>query len=506
MCRILGAVGRELDSPFIENVFLESEHMGRDATGFWTPNTNIIKGPKKVSEFLPTVKESFETGLANSNVFIGHTRLATHGEPSFNYNNHPIESENWIIVHNGIVGTMKDVKEYPYQTDTDTENILAYIETFGIVEGLKYCSSSAAIILVKKDEENTLYVWRTYSSDMAIAYDPDRENLYISSGLSYFQKALAPEVKKIERLGGLFTVTERRMKSVEPTPRELWKLYYKNNQVFAEAIEKISTHTQTSYYRNGKWTSKFNGGEDPNAHLFAEAGWGDNRPGVVTGRKQKEEKRHGGYGTWNPQTRRWEYDDYDYGLGYGRGYSSQRDRSGDTETGNGSSKKSITKASNQTKTPNNIYKGDIVKLVRNLQPTDTVTSATPNKLSSLSIDQQFKVSRFLCHNRVVIEREDGEIFVAPYWLLEDAPSPTCLGIRYLDLDRCEHCLHADICLEVLEAYKDIPKPSCVGNYDPDDDNCVQCLSLTYCLYKNEEFIDAEFKEANEAVQEESTDG
>lgn len=480
MCRILGAVGRKLDSPFIDNVFLESEHMGRDATGFWFPNTNIVKAPKKVSEFLPEVKDVFEEGINNSHIFLGHTRLATHGKPEFNYNNHPIESENWIVVHNGVVW-ISDIKNYPYRTDTDTENILAYIETFGLKKGLEYCSSGAAIILVNKNEENTLYTWRTSTSDMSLAYDIDRENVYISSGSRYFWAALKSEIQEIERLGGLFSVTGRRIKLVEPKGRELWKIYYKDDLVHAEKVADIPTKTagagfRTTYrYKDGYYvteTTATNSNKD--SALFSPAGKGIHRPAIKEGRV----KIH-------------------------------TTTVSDTTPAVTTTPKKITKT-----TETRFLDREVVKFRRKVCCTDYVTSINEGISTAITTEMEFIVQRTLIDKRIVLERaEDGAIFVAPSYLLELASPPSCLGICYNAAHEvCKGCIFTESCLDTLDTYKDIPKPTCFGRYESNDEECIQCTFLVPCISKlnrtdrlnrtdkRKDYIDAEFKEVNEAAK------
>jgi len=473
MCRILGAIGRKLDSPFISNVFLESEHLGKDATGFWFPNTNIVKQPKKVSEFLPEVKEVFEEGIKESHIFIGHTRYATHGKPEFNYNNHPIESENWIVVHNGIVSSMRDINEYQYTTDTDTENILAYIETFGVEKGLEYCTSGAAIILVNKKEKNTLYLWRTTTADMAIAYDIDKENIYISSGPKYFWSALKSEIKAVERLGGLFSVVERRIKIVEPVARELWKVTYKNKKLQAEKVAEITSRWSSNYNRGSYYT----GGcfytppvtRDEADGLFAALCCGKNRPAIKEGRVKLIERT-----TTTTNTQK-------------------------------TTPKSVTKTTDNGN-QDRIYQGDVVRFKRALEPTDIVCSQKQGLVSTLTEDMEFLTKKQLTDGRWVLERYDGEIFTAPTKLLETVAPPYCFGVQYSTYShKCKLCLFDETCSSLHDVHRDTPKPPCMGKYNTYDEDCMKCTFLTYCLGQTEHkgYIDAEFTEVNEALMKEN---
>jgi glucosamine 6-phosphate synthetase-like amidotransferase/phosphosugar isomerase protein len=133
MCGLVGAIGKKIDLDIIRDLFLATQPRGKEATGFWTSITDTIKAPLGADEFLKDSKtmERLTKGIGESNILLGHCRYATHGKPEYNYNNHPIESENWIVVHNGVVSSLKDFDDYEYTSDTDTENIVAYIERYG---------------------------------------------------------------------------------------------------------------------------------------------------------------------------------------------------------------------------------------------------------------------------------------------------------------------------------------------------------------------------------------
>jgi glucosamine 6-phosphate synthetase-like amidotransferase/phosphosugar isomerase protein len=187
MCGIIGAIGKNIDSDIVHDLFLATQPRGKEATGFWTATTGTIKKDKGADKFLNkrTLKK-LNKGIKESDILLGHCRYATHGKPEFNYNNHPIESENWIIVHNGVVN-IKDFDDYEYVSDTDTENIVAYIERFGLVEGLAKISSGASIILKNKAEDDCIYVWRTATGDLLLALDVDHDTLYVCSGEKYMK-------------------------------------------------------------------------------------------------------------------------------------------------------------------------------------------------------------------------------------------------------------------------------------------------------------------------------
>jgi glucosamine--fructose-6-phosphate aminotransferase (isomerizing) len=113
-----------------------------------------------------TLKEVSSLKMMSGNIGIGHTRWATHGKPSIE-NAHPHSSENFCIVHNGIIENFEALKEYlgnpPMSSETDSEIIVHLLEHFkeeGFVSAFeKTCSlleGAYAIIAASKKEDYLL--------------------------------------------------------------------------------------------------------------------------------------------------------------------------------------------------------------------------------------------------------------------------------------------------------------------------------------------------------------
>ncbi|MHA1949334.1 MAG: class II glutamine amidotransferase [Candidatus Thorarchaeota archaeon] len=483
MCGIVGAIGAKIDGSFLANMFLATEPRGVEATGFWFPSTGVQKDALKVSDFLPVYKEEFDAGVEKDNVFIGHCRLATHGEPAYNENNHPIESENWRIVHNGIV-SMKDLIDYPYVSDTDTENILAYVEKYGIETGLTYCTSGAAIIMVPKDRDDTLYLWKTATADMLIAYDMDNETFYICSGEKYMKEALDPLSEKPERLGGLFSIADRRIKITEPKARELWKVTLVDGKIHSNMEKSVSAvyssnngyggHTRHACGYATGYRSTWE--EDKVKDGFCPLGTGNNRPSVLDGtiksaaliqqeaealREAREKARTSSAATASQQK-------------------------ADADNGNGVTSQSVKKGTPCERTVfgiGELYTGDFVQLSREPLATDPIYASNGGVTGDLKKGDIMIVKKRLQHARYAIEDTLGNLFTVPRSLIELAENPNCFAVGYMSLStKCLHkCWWRFECKSIVDEYIDEDLPQCAGTFEANDDDCTNCWYVAPCL-------------------------
>lgn len=137
MCGIAGVYSTYQLEPEDTKMFfanwVEMQERGRDAAGIFAVVEDrrggrgvlYYKMPYPAIYVAPVVQKYLEEQRLSIVAAIAHTRLATHGSPSFNRNNHPLVrvKGNYVyaLVHNGIVHM--DACKYKY-TETDSENLL----------------------------------------------------------------------------------------------------------------------------------------------------------------------------------------------------------------------------------------------------------------------------------------------------------------------------------------------------------------------------------------------
>ena len=139
MCGIVGYIGREQAAPLLLRGLKKLEYRGYDSAGIAVRNDEtgkiaIVKAKGRLRE----LGEKTDNGEAVKGTSgIGHTRWATHGEPSVtNAHPHESEGENVVLVHNGIIENYQKLKEkllrngYTFYSQTDTEVAVKLIDYY----------------------------------------------------------------------------------------------------------------------------------------------------------------------------------------------------------------------------------------------------------------------------------------------------------------------------------------------------------------------------------------
>jgi glutamine---fructose-6-phosphate transaminase (isomerizing) len=134
MCGIVAYVGHQEAYPLIVKGLKRLEYRGYDSAGVALLNGDGLKIYKKKGK-VADLEAELKTRELHATIGIGHTRWATHGEPS-DRNAHPHFSQNkkLAIIHNGIIENYAVIKQalvkkgYTFASDTDTEVLVKFIE------------------------------------------------------------------------------------------------------------------------------------------------------------------------------------------------------------------------------------------------------------------------------------------------------------------------------------------------------------------------------------------
>jgi glutamine---fructose-6-phosphate transaminase (isomerizing) len=175
MCGIVGYIGPRQAYPIIITGLKRQEYRGYDSTGIALINKTLKVNKKKGK--VAELENALLGEDLKANIGIGHTRWATHGEPS-DRNAHPhlSASGKLAMIHNGIIENYAQLKTellnkgYTFKSDTDTEVLLNFIEEIKINNkcsleeavrvALKRVSGAYVILLLDQDNPETIVAAR----------------------------------------------------------------------------------------------------------------------------------------------------------------------------------------------------------------------------------------------------------------------------------------------------------------------------------------------------------
>ena len=151
MCGIVGYVGKRNAQDVLLDGLEKLEYRGYDSAGVALALAGDIRVVKSKGRLAELRKRLAVEALARSGCGIGHTRWATHGEPS-DVNSHPHSTPRVSIVHNGIIenyGVLKErlmAKGYTFESETDTEVLVKLIDSCYEGEPLKALRAALAMV------------------------------------------------------------------------------------------------------------------------------------------------------------------------------------------------------------------------------------------------------------------------------------------------------------------------------------------------------------------------
>ncbi len=250
MCGIVGFSGRQNAAPILLDGLSKLEYRGYDSAGIAVRDGDRDPVVVKAKGRLKILAEKTTGGMAVPGTCgIGHTRWATHGEPSeSNAHPHCSEDMNVVGVHNGIIESYQEIKEklqrkgYHFYSQTDTEALINYIDYYykkyhmgpidAIAKTMVRIRGSYALAVMFKDYPGEIYVAR---KDSPMIIGVENGESYLASDvpaiLKYTRNVYYIGNMEMARLsGGEITFFNLDGETIEKNPTEIkWD---------AEAAEK----------------------------------------------------------------------------------------------------------------------------------------------------------------------------------------------------------------------------------------------------------------------------
>ncbi len=173
MCGIVGYVGSKACSDILVDALRKLEYRGYDSAGiavFEDDKIRTVKAKGKIDEGLAL--RIAENNPFEANCGIGHTRWATHGEPS-DVNSHPIGNGRVSVVHNGIIENYRELKAflvskgYGFESETDTETVAKLLDYYyegdpieAIGKALGDIEGAYALGIIFREHKNKIFAVR----------------------------------------------------------------------------------------------------------------------------------------------------------------------------------------------------------------------------------------------------------------------------------------------------------------------------------------------------------
>ena len=197
MCGIVGYVGKKDCTKVLIDSLSKLEYRGYDSAGIAVFEDGAIKVEKTKGRIADLEVKIKNAGGMSGHCGIGHTRWATHGEPS-DINSHPHGNANITIVHNGIIENYSKIKSfliekgYVFESETDTETVAKLLDYFydgdpmkTIQRVLGEIEGSYALGILFKDFPDTVYAVR---KDVPLIAGVGEDEAFIASDIPAFLK------------------------------------------------------------------------------------------------------------------------------------------------------------------------------------------------------------------------------------------------------------------------------------------------------------------------------
>ena len=193
MCGIVGFIGKHQAAPILLDSLSKLEYRGYDSAGLAVRDGESDIEVVKAQGRLKVLAEKTNDGMAMVGTCgIGHTRWATHGEPS-ETNAHPHKSDdgNVVAVHNGIIENYQELKDkltkkgYEFYSATDTEVAVKLIDYYyKKYEGTPVDAINHAMIRIRGSYALAV-MFREYPNEIYVARKDSPMILATANGESY---------------------------------------------------------------------------------------------------------------------------------------------------------------------------------------------------------------------------------------------------------------------------------------------------------------------------------
>lgn len=197
MCGIVGYIGPRDATPIILNGLRRLEYRGYDSAGMAVLENSHIEVRRDAGK-LERLASLVQENPLHGNIGIGHTRWATHGEPTArNAHPHLGGTGEVVLVHNGIVENFLELREelsaegVDFNSDTDTEVIVQLIDRYmslglGLVEAarraLQHIKGAHGIVVLSSQEPDKIVAARIGNAG-GVVIGKGKEEMYVASDM-----------------------------------------------------------------------------------------------------------------------------------------------------------------------------------------------------------------------------------------------------------------------------------------------------------------------------------
>ncbi len=239
MCGIVGFTGHHAAAPILLDGLARLEYRGYDSAGLAVRDGNKLAEVVKATGKLKNLAEKTDNGRALAGTCgIGHTRWATHGEPSQS-NAHPhvsgnctgsgsgLVESNVVGVHNGIIENYGELKDkllrhgYAFYSDTDTEVAVKLVDYYYKKYGIGPIDALAKTMVRVRGSYALAVMFKDYPGEIYVARKDSPMILGVADGESYIASDV-PAILKYTR--SVYYIGNLEMARVTPGGVEFYNL------------------------------------------------------------------------------------------------------------------------------------------------------------------------------------------------------------------------------------------------------------------------------------------